>query len=425
MAKGRRTPLTRARRNRTRDPFPTMADFFDRPGVTRRFLRVKLDLANKCQLKCVMCHFAHPEFVGNSADMSVELLEKVAAETFPLAHEVVPSSSAEPLMAKNLPRVLELCKEYEVPRFHFSTNGLSLTDRIVDKILETGMTEMTFSIDTHVKETFEFIRKPAPFDKTMKKFDLMIRRKREAGHGPKIYVTAVLMRKNIEEMPDFIRFMKDRGADALNFVHMGVIGGLGIEDETLLKHPKIANETLTEMRRVADEIGMEATMPGHIPETLTETVNAGDAPQAHESEGTALIPEGSTMSSEEVAEFLNRKNQEFNLAVKPKSRHTRPCYFPWFYIHINPDGTVFPCGCWFEFSTFGDFKTQTFKEIWTGPEYKKLRDQLRTLSFRPVCANCSVANMGRPDVLASFSHRAKVHKDRLDEKMAKTITRDG
>ncbi len=399
-----------------------MADFFDRPGVNRRFLRVKLDLANKCQLKCVMCHFAHPEFVGNSADMDVELLEKVAAETFPLAHEVVPSSSAEPLMARNLPRVLELCREYEVPRFHFSTNGLSLNDRIIDKVLETGMTEMTFSIDTHVKETFEEIRTPAPFDKTIANLDRMIRRKREFGSGkPKIYVTAVLMRKNIEEMPDFIRFMKDHGVDALNFVHMGVIGGLGIENETLLKHPTIANATLEEMRRVADEIGIEATMPGPIPEHLGDAVDGSDAPQAHESEGTALIPEGATMSSEEVAEFLNRKNREFNLAVGEKRRHTRPCYFPWFYIHINPDGTVFPCGCWFEFTTFGDFKTQTFKEIWTGENYRELRKQLTSLAFRPVCANCSVANMGRPDVLASFSHRGKVHKDRLDTKMAKTV----
>ena len=123
-------------------------------------------------------------------------------------------------------------------------------------------------------------------------------------------------------------------------------------------------------------------MPGPIPEELGVAVDGADAPQAHESDGTALIPEGQTMSSEEVAEFLNRKNREFNLAVKPKSRHTRPCYFPWYYIHINPDGTVFPCGCWFEFTTFGDFKTQTFKEIWTGPDYKELRRQLTRLELR-------------------------------------------
>ena len=347
--------------------------------------------------------------------MSRELLEKVAADTFPLAHEVVPSSSAEPLLSRELPRALELCQEYRVPYFHFSTNGVSLNDRIIDKVLETGMSSITFSIDSHVKETFEAIRTPAPFSKVIEKLDLMVRRKREFGSGlPKIYVTSVLMRKNIEEMPEFIRFMKDRGVDALNFVHMGVIGDLGIEDETLLKHPEICNTILEEMRRVADSIDMEATMPNPIPVSLATTVDATDAPSADTGGGTALIPEGATLSSEEVAEFLNQKNREFNLAVKPKKRHTRPCYFPWFYIHITPDGSVFPCGCWFEFSSFGTFKTQSFKEIWTEAPYRELRRQLVDLELRPVCKNCSVANMGRPDVLASFSHRAKIRKEHLN-----------
>jgi len=361
-----------------------------------------------------MCHFAHPEFVESKIQMDRELLEKVAAETFPRAHEVVPSSSAEPLLAHELPRALELCREYDVPEFHFTTNGLALNDRIIDKVFETDMPAITFSIDSHVKETFEAIRRPAPYAKTMEKLGLMIRRRDEHGSGrPKIFVTAVLMRKNIEQLPDFIRFMKDKGVDAINFPHMGVIGGLGVEDETLLKHPEICNRMLDEMRRVANAVGMEATIPNNIPAHLADQADATDAPDAAAGGGTALIPEGASMSSEDVAEFLNQKNREFNLAVKPKRRHSRPCYFPWFYIHINPDGTVFPCGCWFEFSTFGDFKTQTFEEIWTNDKYQELRRQLTRLEMRPVCANCSVSNMGRPDVLASFSHRAKIRKDYL------------
>ena len=73
-----------------------------------RFLRVKVDMVTRCQLRCVMCHFAHPEFKESPVTMGRELLEKVAAEIFPRAHDVVLSSSAEPLLAKELPRALEL-----------------------------------------------------------------------------------------------------------------------------------------------------------------------------------------------------------------------------------------------------------------------------------------------------------------------------
>ena len=134
----------------------------------RRFLRVKLDMVGTCQLKCVMCHFAHPDFVPNKTQMGRELLEKIAADVFPRAHDVVLSSSAEPLLAKELPRALELCREYEVPNFHFSTNAMALNQRIMDKIVEVQMPLLTISCDGGTKETFERVRTPAKWDKLMK-----------------------------------------------------------------------------------------------------------------------------------------------------------------------------------------------------------------------------------------------------------------
>jgi MoaA/NifB/PqqE/SkfB family radical SAM enzyme len=68
---------------------------------------------------------------------------------------------------------------------------------------------------------------------------------------------------------------------------------------------------------------------------------------------------------------------------------------------------VFPCGSWWEHTVFGDFKTQNFEEIWTGPQFTELRRQLYHHELRPTCANCAVSNMGRPDVKASFAQRAK------------------
>ena len=122
-----------------------------------RFLRVKVDMVTRCQLRCVMCHFAHPEFKESPVTMGRELLEKVAAEVFPRAHDVVLSSSAEPLLAKELPRALELCREHGVPNFHFSTNCLALTDAIMDTIIDVQMPVLTVSCDAATKETFETV----------------------------------------------------------------------------------------------------------------------------------------------------------------------------------------------------------------------------------------------------------------------------
>ncbi|MAB79344.1 MAG: hypothetical protein CMJ89_08320 [Planctomycetes bacterium] len=386
---------------------------------TKRYLRVKLDMVGRCQLRCIMCHFAHPQFQENPATMGRVLLEKVASEVFPIAHDVVLSSSAEPLLAPELPRALELCREYEVPSFHFSTNAINLTKGIIEKCIDVQMPLLTISIDGGTKGTFESIRKPMKWAKMMSRFD-RVREIREEHHSrfPIVSATTVLMRRTIREMPTLVRIMADKGVEQMNFVHMGVIGGLGVEDESLLNEPKISNEILAECKELCDELGIQATMPLPFPENFDGSIDGEgqitDAARADEGGGDALgaVEEGEVpFDTFSVSEFMNHKNKEFLLSVPEKEHHNRRCYFPWFYVHVNPDGTVFPCGSWFEFSTFGDFRTQSFREIWTGDAFKQLRHEHVAMKHRDVCANCTVANMGRPDVLASFSHRAKVKRE--------------
>lgn len=363
-------------------------------------------MVNRCQLRCIMCHFSHPDFEESNLLMDRDLLEKVAKEIFPIAHDVVLSSSAEPLMAPELPRALELCREYEVPFFHFSTNAMSMTEKLMDKIIEVQMPVLTVSLDGATKETFERIRYPGKWEVFLNKLALIRRKKEESGaEFPRLSGTAVLMRSNIEEMPDLLRLLASQGFSDVNFVHMGVLGGMGLEDETLVKYPELSNRVLKECKKVAEELGLRLMAPMPFPEGIQEGMRE-DIRNEEEGGGTALVaPKGSEFS---VHEFLDHKNREFNLAVSPRDTHKRLCYFPWYYIHVNPDGTVFPCGHWFEFSSFGDFKTQTFREIWGGKEFRELRRQIRQIDLRKVCANCTISGMGRPDVLASFSRREKL-----------------
>lgn len=383
----------------------------------KRFLRVKLDMVGRCQLRCIMCHFAHPDFAESKEVMDRELLEKVANDLFPRAHDVVLSSSAEPLMAPELPRALELCAEHGVPNFHFSTNGLSLTQKIVDKVIEVGMPLITISIDSADKEVFEKIRYPAKLERVLSRFDLINERKQALGvDKPAISATAVMMRSNIETLPHLVRVMADKGVQYMNFVHMAVIGGMGMEGETLLNQPKLCNDYMDQVQQTADELGIEIVKPIPLPESNAD-IDAGNVPESDEEGGNALIPD-EDHSTVSLDDYLNHKNREFLLKAKQKKHHNRPCYFPWYYIHVNPTGTVFPCGSWWEHTEFGDFKTQTFEEIWTGPQFTELRRQLYKMELRPTCANCAVSNMGRPDIKASFSQRVKF-RDRARQAFAK------
>ena len=326
-----------------------------------------------------------------------------------MAHDVVLSSSAEPLMAPELPRALELCSEHGVPNFHFSTNGMSLTEKIVDKTIDVQMPLLTISIDSGDKEVFEKIRYPAKFDRVISRFDLINERKAALGSDrPDITATAVMMKSNIHTLPDLVRLMAEKKVRYMNFVHMAVIGGMGMEAESLLNEPSLCNDTMAEVQRVADETGVSIVTPMPLPEA-NATIADSAVPESDEGGGNALMPDENALAdtSFSVDQFINHKNREFLLKAKDKQHHNRPCYFPWYYIHINPDGTVFPCGSWWEHTVFGDFKTETFEEIWTNEKFTELRRQLYHHELRATCANCAVSNMGRPDVMASFAQRAK------------------
>src|SRR5690606_2847703 len=187
---------------------------------------------------------------------------------------------------------------------------------------------------------------------------------------PEISVTAVIMMSNIRTLPDLVRLMAEKGVKYMNFMHLSVIGGMGMEKESCLNEPKLCNDMMAECRRVAAEVGVQVVTPMPIPEQNAAIADE-DIPDSDEGGGNALLPDADAPSTSfSVDEYLNHKNREFLLRVPAKQHHNRPCYFPWYYIHVNPDGTVFPCGSWWEHTVFGDFKTQSFAKIWTNDKFR-------------------------------------------------------
>jgi dTDP-4-amino-4,6-dideoxygalactose transaminase/MoaA/NifB/PqqE/SkfB family radical SAM enzyme len=55
-------------------------------------------------------------------------------------------------------------------------------------------------------------------------------------------------------------------------------------------------------------------------------------------------------------------------------RERYPCLYPWERIILNPEGHLAFCPQdWVRGSVIGDFRTQTIREIWNGPQYDRLR----------------------------------------------------
>ena len=112
-------------------------------------------------------------------------------------------------------------------------------------MLDTPLEHITLSFDGSTKETFEFYRKGANFEKVRDNFVRFARMKHERGAKVQMVVQMVRMERNAREVDDFVRFWSAMpGVDQVRIK----------EDETNLLQPDALS------RRAGLEISLSLLM---------------------------------------------------------------------------------------------------------------------------------------------------------------------
>ena len=320
--------------------------------LRERFLTVRMDVINRCNLHCKMCYFSLDEVRSKPrVEMSELVFERIAHDVFPVATQLILSAGAEPLCAAHFPEMLELAGKYQIPHIAFFTNGMLLNEQNIPRIVRAGVNVMTVSFDGATAATFEAIRRGARFGTVVDHIRLLQKTKAELGvTAPDIHFGVVLMRSNIRELPDILRLAKELGVAKVTASHLVPYQELRTAEESLTHEPELANEFLDKARATAQELGMAFDAPPNFP------------------------PRGQT---------------EARPAAPPARLE---CYWPWRELLIRPDGTTHPCCYWYEDTSMGDFASQRFSAIWFGAKYRRLREELTTGAYRETCAKCPGMN---------------------------------
>ncbi len=100
---------------------------------------------------------------------------------------------------------IEFCHQHSISTL-LSTNGTFLDERYRAKVLDSPLEQITLSFDGFKKETFEFYRKGAKFEKVRDNFVRFARMKHERGSKLQIVVQMVRMEGNAGEVDDFLGF---------------------------------------------------------------------------------------------------------------------------------------------------------------------------------------------------------------------------
>ena len=222
-------------------------------------LKVLVDVSNKCNLRCTMCHFSFDKVFYRPAEhMTPESFQRVAAEVFPYAHTVVLSAGSEPTVSPYFAEILCLASKWPLQELKFLTNATRLTETLATTILESGVTQIDISIDGACAETYEKIRRGGRFKNVVSNLRRMRDMKIQRGLiAPQMQFNVTLMRSNLLELERFVDLAEECGVDRIGCRHLMPYAGLDVAAESLFDIPCEANRAF---RRFVERVERSPTV---------------------------------------------------------------------------------------------------------------------------------------------------------------------
>ncbi len=354
-----------------------------KPGITLR-----LDVINKCNLRCIMCHFADVNVLREPTwKLTVEEFDRFFAEVSPYVRSVLLSCADEPLTSHLFPDVLaHIAEKYPHLEIEFCTNAMLLNARIRRLVIERGVTHLIFSMDGVRKKTLESIRIGSKYEKVAGNI-LALRDLKQATSSryPIFLMDFVMMASNIHEAPAFVELSSRLGARMIDFRH--VIPGELFNDPLhfLSNDPARYNyfRDLVIQEGKRHQIDIVIPPPYETSEEFSPSdvppVDLGDFEKVEPSPAVGRMP----------------VPRRFPKGFKP--RHTRGtaaerfaetyCERPFSEMTILDQELVKPCP-WHRthLGKLGDGKT--LAEIFFGEEFARLRRRMLDPAGDPNCQDC-------------------------------------
>jgi len=297
---------------------------------------LQIEPTNLCNLRCALCYVTKG-LSRAQGHMDLDLFKKLIDEIGDYVFLILFWGWGEPFLNPSAYDMIA-CANRRGIKIVSSTNGhIFAEDDHAEKLVQSGLDALIFAVDGISQETYKQYRKQGDLAKVIKGLKKVASaRDRLQSTTPMINLRFIVMKHNEHEIPQLKAFAESLGADIVTL-------------KTLNPHDSLIMTRKT----------------GHEPEFLPQ----------------------------------NPKFQRFRLdpiSNLPIRRKHNPCKDLWNYSSMNWDGRMVMCCEDYSGKTIlGDLKTETFKDVWFGYNYRELRRKFRNdyKALSP-CSQCSSAFEG-------------------------------
>ena len=168
-----------------------------------------LETTNRCNLLCTTCPRTYEE-LEPPADMSWELFTSIVDQTPDLVRAVL-HGVGEPMLVKNLPRMVRYLKDRDVYVL-FNTNGTVLNERNGRALIAAGLDELRVSLDASNAKSFREIRGKNYFDRILRNVRAFRELQEREGHDkPRVSAWLTGLKETVQELPAFVKVAAEIG----------------------------------------------------------------------------------------------------------------------------------------------------------------------------------------------------------------------
>lgn len=347
--------------------------------------QLQLESTSFCNAQCIMCsHY----YAGNNGalDMNQQMLNKLT-ELLPFLDILIMHGNGEPFASKLFNESVDVYSSYEIG-LTTNTNLSILTDEHIKKINQ-AFVNIRVSCDACTREIYEGIRKRLSFDKFVKNAAKL----RDLCPTVSKTMASVLMRQNLEQLPEMVMFAAEYGFEEIIFSNLGVSLIVGNEMDNISNYPYLAAKQLKRAIDMGSKCGIKVTIPSSF------NLNLEDDNQVKlELEKIHSTPFFRTDKDVvEIKKFAESVVGDGYRIVENLS----DCYWEenlfdckgiceWCIEkpYIDLKGDVFVCCINASYRVGNIYEYDSFMDLWNNDTYKKIRKLFYEGKLPGFCDNC-------------------------------------
>ena len=318
---------------------------------------VQVEVVGQCNLRCRMCAIQFRQDGpphGPLAFMPFERFTALVAQ-FPALRELHLQGLGEPTMH---PQFFAMVRHAVDRGIRVSTNSnLTLwSERRARQCAESGLFELSVSLDAADPAIFERIRVGAHFGKVLRNLRRVLAARATARSPMRVRIVMVLMRQNLADLPALVRLAAQEGVRDVFVQHLAH----DFEEGTLPAEYK-------PIRSFIHDQALDG-----VPAAAIDAAFAAARKDA-------------------AAGGVSLRLPHLTGGARPRSPGPR-CDWPWRGAYVSYRGEAMPC-CMVgtpDRLNFGNMLEQGVEAVWSNPAYRAFRVRLASPNAPDICRSCSL-----------------------------------